>query len=49
MTGGRLDHVNGGQGHSKGKLENNSMKLRDLTKNRHGDSQKKSQLNLLRG
>jgi hypothetical protein len=38
--GGRLDCVNGGLSPSKGKLENNSGKLRDLTTNRHSDNLK---------
>ncbi len=33
----------------KGELENNSRKPRDLTKNRHSDSLKKSQLTLSQG
>jgi hypothetical protein len=40
MAGGRLDHINIGQGCSKGELEN-SRKPRDLTENRHGDTLKK--------
>ncbi len=39
--GGRLDLINGGQRRSKGELENNSRKLRDLLKNRHSDSLKR--------
>jgi hypothetical protein len=46
---GRLDHFNGGQRHSRVELENNSREPRDLTKNRHSDSLKKSQLTLSQG
>jgi hypothetical protein len=41
---GELDRINSGQRHSKGELDNNSRKLRDLLKNRHSDSLKKDQL-----
>jgi hypothetical protein len=37
----RLDCVNSGQRCSRGKLENNSRKLRDLTKNRYNELIKK--------
>jgi hypothetical protein len=40
--GRRLDHVNSGHRRSKRESESNSRKLRDLTKNRHSDSLKKS-------
>jgi hypothetical protein len=44
--GERLDSVNDGQRLSKGEMENNSMKPRDLTENRHSNSLKK-RVNLL--
>jgi hypothetical protein len=43
-----MDCINSGQGRSRGELENNSRKLRDLTKNRHSDSLKKGQPTLLK-
>ncbi len=41
--------INSGKWHSKGELENNSRKPRDLTKNRHSDSLKKSRLTIFQG
>jgi hypothetical protein len=42
------DGVNGDQKCSKGELENNSRKPRDLTENRHNDSLKRVILLFLR-
>jgi urease accessory protein UreE len=49
MPGKRLDRINSGQRHSKGELENNSRKPRDLTLKRHSNGLKKSQLSLSQG
>ncbi len=46
---GRLDSINGGQRHSNGKVENNSRKPRELLKNLHRDSLKKSEVTLSQG
>jgi hypothetical protein len=49
LPGRRLDHVDGGQRCSRGELENNSRKPRDLTKKMHCDSLKKGQFTLSQG
>ncbi len=44
LPGGRLDLVNGGQRQSKGELENNSRKPRDLTNKKKAQHQPKKGL-----